>query len=168
MAEINNQNNVPSGGKVRSKKLSTKIDMTPMVDLAFLLLTFFILTTTFIKENALQVDMPDRSGPTSPVNDKNVLTLILGERDAIYWWNGSEGPVNKTDYSHRGLRRVLLERKRTNPKVMVLIKPSDDSRYNNLVDALDEMVIAGIERYAVMDYLDQDDSQVRTLSLNTK
>src|SRR5690606_17756442 len=91
------------GGKVRAKKASTRIDMTPMVDLAFLLLTFFVMTTTLNKPQAMQVTMPDKpkEGDEQPqVNERNVLTLVLGENDKIYWYMGITDPkVEVADFS---------------------------------------------------------------------
>ena len=147
------------GGKVRVKKQSTKIDMTPMVDLAFLLLTFFILTTTFNKPKTMEVNMPDKvDDPTqqTKINQRDILNLVLGEDDKIYWWIGLEPPVSQTNYSSSGVRKLLLEQTRANPKMMVLIKPQDASRYENMVNILDEMDITDIKRYAIVEYSDDD------------
>lgn len=147
------------GGKVRAKKQSTKIDMTPMVDLAFLLLTFFILTTTFNKPKTMEVNMPDKvkdEKEQTKVNEKEILNLILSENDKIYWYIGLTPPVNETDYSKNGIRKVLLEQARANPKMMVLIKPKDESRYENMVNILDEMDITNMKRFAIVDYTDDD------------
>lgn len=147
------------GGKVRAKKQSTKIDMTPMVDLAFLLLTFFILTTTFNKPKTMEVDMPDKvkdEKEQTKVNEKDILNLILSENDKIYWYIGLTPPVHETDYSKTGVRKVLLEQTRANPKMMILIKPKDESRYENMVNILDEMDITNMKRYAIVDYTDDD------------
>src|SRR5688572_18565705 len=95
------------GGKVRVKKSSTRIDMTPMVDLAFLLLTFFVMTTTLNKPQAMQINMPDKPKPEDEqpeVNEKNVLTLIMGDNDKIYWYIGITNPeVKVTDFSATGI-----------------------------------------------------------------
>lgn len=147
------------GGKVRAKKQSTKIDMTPMVDLAFLLLTFFILTTTFNKPKTMEVNMPDKvkdEKDQTKINEKDILNLILSENDKIYWYIGLTPPVNETDYSKNGVRKVLLEQTRANPKMMVLIKPKDESRYENMVNILDEMDITDIKRYAIVKFTDDD------------
>lgn len=158
MAEIN-QGAQPknTNGKVRAKRSSTKIDMTPMVDLAFLLLTFFILTSTFSDKTIMQVDMPDKQDNSTPqqIKDKDVLNVVLGSANKIYWWIGLEPPVKETTYGDSGIRKLFLE-KRANPKLMVLIKPADDSHYANIVDVLDEIAITGIERYAIVDYTDDD------------
>src|SRR4029079_35113 len=79
------------GGKVRSKKASTRIDMTPMVDLAFLLLTFFVLTSTLNKPQTMEITMPEKPKDETEVpkvNEKDVLTIVLGENDKVYWYTG--------------------------------------------------------------------------------
>ena len=80
------------GGKVRAKKQSTKVDMTPMVDLAFLLLTFFILTSTFNKAKTMEVTMPDKvvdEKEQTKINENDILNLVLAENDKIYYENKS-------------------------------------------------------------------------------
>jgi biopolymer transport protein ExbD len=147
------------GGKIRAKKASTKIDMTPMVDLAFLLLTFFILTTTFNKPKTMEVNMPDKVDKPeeqTKINEKDILNLVLGENNKIYWYIGLEPPVTVTNYSNTGVRKLLLEQNRDNPKLMVLIKPENKSKYENIVDILDEMEITKTKRYAIVDYTPDD------------
>jgi biopolymer transport protein ExbD len=157
MAEIN-QTSGKSSGKIRVKKLSTRIDMTPMVDLAFLLLTFFILTSTFSHHKVMDLDMPDDKAPNqdrTPVNEKNVLNLVLGENDKLYWWIGFGPTVETTNYSREGVRKLLLEQKK-NPHLVVLIKPHDKSRFENMVDVLDEISITDIKKYAIVGFTDDD------------
>lgn len=158
------------GGKVRAKKQSTKIDMTPMVDLAFLLLTFFILTTTFNKPKTMEVNMPDKvqdEKDQTKINEKDILNLVLAENDKIFWWIGLEPPVNTTNYSKDGVRKILLEHTKANPKMMVLIKPKDESRYENMVNILDEMDITNTQRYAIVEY-SNDDKAIITGQLPTE
>jgi biopolymer transport protein ExbD len=157
MAEIA-QHSGKRSGKIRVKKLSTRIDMTPMVDLAFLLLTFFILTSTFSHFNVMDLEMPDAQVPIetrTPVNEKNVLNLVLGKNDKIYWWIGFGPSIATTNYSPDGVRKLLLEQKK-NPHLVVLIKPQDNSRFENIVDLLDEISITGTEHYAIVDVNDDD------------
>ncbi len=147
------------GGKVRAKKQSTKVDMTPMVDLAFLLLTFFILTSTFNKAKTMEVTMPDKvtkEEEQTKINENDILNLVLAENDKIYYWTGLTPPAEVTDYSKNGVRKLLLERIAQNPKIMILIKPKDESRYNNMVDILDEMEITNMKRYAIVDFTEDD------------
>ena len=157
------------GGKQRAKKASTKVDMTPMVDLGFLLLTFFILTTTFAKPQTMEINMPVKPATEeqqTPLKASNALTLLLGENDKIYWYAGlPDAPtapgVQITDYSAGGLRKILLELTRTNPKLVVLIKPMEEARYKTLVDVLDEMNITDTGKYAIVDVDPRDEELVK-------
>lgn len=161
MAEVSQQGEKNTAGKIRSNKSSTKIDMTPMVDLAFLLLTFFILTTTFNKPKAMELTMPDPYAD-QPVNTRNVLNLILSENNKIFWYIGLEPPVFETNYSSEGVRKLLLDHKQKNPKLVVLIKPEDKSKYENVVDVLDEIDITNTQRYAIVDLSDDDRQVLKT------
>lgn len=156
-------------GKVRSKKSSTKIDMTPMVDLAFLLLTFFMLTTTFNKPQTMEITMPEKpkeEDKLPEVNEKKVVTLILGANDKIYWYHGITDPkVEVTDFSPSGIRKVLLTQSSQIPGMILLIKPSPDSRYKNMVDILDEMNITNMQRYALVKITDTDKELVKESNL---
>ena len=157
------------GGKVRVKKSSTRIDMTPMVDLAFLLLTFFVMTTTLNKPQAMQINMPDKpkEGDEQPeVNERNLLTLVLGENDKIYWYIGITDPkVEVTNFSATGIRKVLQEKKAENPKIIVLIKSLDEARYKNMVDIMDEMSISSMQRFALVEITDVDKDLVKESEL---
>jgi biopolymer transport protein ExbD len=156
-------------GKVRAKKSSTKIDMTPMVDLAFLLLTFFMLTTTFSKPQTMEITMPEKpkeEDKLPEVNEKKVVTLILGANDKIYWYHGITDPkLEVTDFSANGIRKVLLKQTAEIPGMILLIKPGDDSRYKNMVDILDEMNITNMQRYALVKITDTDKELVKESNL---
>lgn len=93
MAEVNTGDGGGGHGKhekKRAKKASTRIDMTPMVDLAFLLLTFFILTSTFNKPKAMEINYPadPKDKDTKPPKINNALTFILTDNDGIYYYPG--------------------------------------------------------------------------------
>jgi len=97
---------------VRAKKSSTHIDMTPMVDLAFLLLTFFMLTTTFSKPKTMELNMPDKEGEKKEVN--NALTVLLTEKDKIYYYSGAFKPdstvLQLTSFDmDKGIHQILLD-----------------------------------------------------------
>jgi len=157
------------GGKVRSKKSSTKIDMTPMVDLAFLLLTFFMLTTTFNKPQTMEITMPEKpkaEDKLPEVNEKKVVTLILGANDKIYWYHGITDPeIKVTDFSPNGIRKILLTQNSQIPGMILLIKPAPDSRYKNMVDILDEMNITNMQRYALVKITQEDKDLVKESNL---
>ena len=169
MAEISQGGGSKKDGKIRSKKTSTKIDMTPMVDLAFLLLTFFVMTTTLNKPQTMEITMPEKvkkEDKPPMVNEKKVLTLILGERDKIYWYVGITDPkLEVSNYSQDGVRKLLIEKKAEIKEMVVLIKPSDESRYKNMVDIMDEMNITNIERFALVDITPMDKELIKDLKL---
>jgi biopolymer transport protein ExbD len=152
-------------GKVRSKKTSTRIDMTPMVDLAFLLLTFFILTTTLSKPQTMEITMPEKpkeNDKQPEVNEKKVLTLVLGANDKVYWYVGiTEPEAKRVDFSKDGVRKVLLEKKAEIRDLIVLIKAMDESKYKNMVDILDEMTISNVQRFAIVDITPADKEIVK-------
>jgi biopolymer transport protein ExbD len=150
------------GGKVRSKKASTRVDLTAMVDLAFLLITFFMLTTTLSKKKAMDLVMPDNSVKTSqlPVAATRSMTILLGSHNKIEWYVGEPGKSAPTvdNYGKDGLRKALIENGKKIAEthagpdnfMIVLIKPSDKSTYENLVTALDEMNITAVQSYAIV------------------
>lgn len=156
------------GGKVRSKKQSTRVDMTPMVDLMFLLITFFMLTTTLAKPQAMDLAMPDKDEKTNEqldVADTRTMTVLLGNNNKIEWYIGLvDNPITAPtviSFGKNGVRKALLEKSqeikaKTGKEMIVLIKPSDKSNYRNLVDILDEMKITNIQKYAIVDITDPE------------
>ncbi|AMR31143.1 biopolymer transporter ExbD [Mucilaginibacter sp. PAMC 26640] len=151
------------GGKVRSKKASTRVDLTAMVDLAFLLITFFMLTTTLSKPKAMDLTMPNKDEKKIdqlPVAASRSMTILLGANNKVEWFIGEPGKSQPTtdNYGKDGLRKTLLEKsaeiqRTTGKPIVVLIKPSDKSTYKNVVDALDEINITKIQIYAIVDIL---------------
>ena len=140
MAEVqSNEQESGKGGKhkkVRAKKQSTHIDMTPMVDLAFLLLTFFMLTTTFGKPKTMEINMPVK--PENEDNQtlvNNAVTILLSGDNKIWWYFGELKPettLTPTDYSQEGLRKLLLEK---NAYAVEKIKQiREQSQTNNIAD----------------------------------
>jgi biopolymer transport protein ExbD len=149
------------GGKVRSKKASTRVDLTAMVDLAFLLITFFILTTTLQKPKAMDLVMPDKDEVTKqqqPVAASRTLTVLLGAKNRLEWYIGEPGKSAPTQdgYGKNGLRKLLLEQgkdimQKTGKEMFVIVKPSDQSTYNNVVSTMDELNIVGNQLRAIVD-----------------
>jgi biopolymer transport protein ExbD len=171
MAEIQEKADSGKGGKKRAKKMSVHLDMTPMVDLAFLLLTFFMLTTTFSKPQTMEINMPvkpDTEDEQIALKASNAMTIILGENDNLYYYFGlgdpAENPeVIKSDYSAKGIRQVLISPKvRGNDKMTVLVKAMEKSRYKNVVDILDELKITDTNRFALVDIRDTDKELIQS------
>lgn len=171
MAELNTgDGGGGKGGKVRSKKQNSKVDLTAMVDLAFLLITFFMLTTSLSKPQSMDLSLPDKDPNEKDTKDTKVdenrtMTVILGENNKMVYYMGllatpKVGPKDIT-YGKDGIRRELLTQKKAvlaystalgKPKngIIVIIKPTKKSNYRNLVDILDEMAISGVETYAIV------------------
>lgn len=169
MAELNTGDGGGKGGKVRSKKQNSKVDLTAMVDLAFLLITFFMLTTSLSKPQSMDLSLPDKDpnkdDPKTKVDENRTMTVMLGPDNKMVYYMGllASPKVGPKDiaYGKDGIRRELLTQKKAvlaysaslgKPKngIIVIIKPTKKSNYRNLVDILDEMAISGVETYAIV------------------
>ncbi len=127
MAEIA-QNHRKGRKKGRAKKLSTRVDFTPMVDLGFLLITFFMLATTLNKPQTMEIALPSKD-KTSEEEQTNIkasrsVVILLGKDNAVYYYegtreNGVDPLLNKTNFSANGLRQFLMKR---NYEVMAKIR----------------------------------------------
>ncbi len=166
------------GGKPKGKKHSTHIDMTPMVDLAFLLLTFFMLATSMNKPKTMEIVMPDdkvKPKDQTELAKDRAMTLLLGPSDKLFYYYGlpkkGEAPqLERTDYSPDGLRKILQERrtwlrndaslKVEDRELFCIIKPTGKSKYKNLVNIFDEMNIGHIKFYAVVDITPSEEDAV--------
>lgn len=141
-------------GVKKGKKHSTRVDLTPMVDLGFLLITFFMFTTTLSSPTAMKLNMPDESAKDDEKNEaakSGVITLILGKADQVYYYEGDD-PTTMQVSNFKGIREKIIDkRQRTSEKDLVMIiKPDQDATYKNTVDMLDEMTINGIKKYAMV------------------
>jgi biopolymer transport protein ExbD len=174
MAEIQQSSHDKGRGKKpRAKRLAFRLDMTPMVDLAFLLLTFFMLTTTFAKPNVMALSMPAPGDPT-PVSLNRAMTIILGKNHQVHYYFGLNAPADKTvpvptlkttSFAASGIRQVLLSRQQLTPNTIILIKPSTDSQYKDMVDILDEMNITNQKKYALVKISQDDSNLIQTAAL---
>lgn len=160
MAEIQTQTR-PSTGIKKNKKLSTRVDLTPMVDLGFLLITFFIFTTALSDPSVISLPLPDERKTDNPslTGERKTISIILEENNQIHYYEGSNNAnLFKTNYSREGLRKVLLLKIKQvkndfgeNAEPVVLIFPTKGCTYGNLVDVLDEMMINRLKRYMLLD-----------------
>ena len=145
-------------GVKKAKKLSTRVDLTPMVDLGFLLITFFIFTTTMSQPTAMKLYLPkdtDKPEEQNKVKASGALTLLLGKNDVIYYYEGELAPdaSNFKTSNFKEIRKVITDKKRSTDEkdFVVVIKPDNDATYKNTVDMLDEMTINDVKRYAMVD-----------------
>lgn len=148
-------------GVKKGKKLSTRVDLTPMVDLGFLLITFFIFTTTMSQPTAMKLNLPkdtEKPEEQNKVKESGVLTVMMGKNDQVYYYEGTLLPdaSNFKSTNFKEIRNVILNKKKsTDPKdFVVVIKPDKDCTYKNVVDMLDEMLINDVKRYATVEIAD--------------
>jgi biopolymer transport protein ExbD len=149
-----------SGAK-RSKKLSTRVDLTPMVDLGFLLITFFIFTTTLSKPRAMHLVLPKDSRDPMLLKSSGALTLIPVGNDRLYYYEGYD-PTRMQSASFQSLRQIIRNKKNnTNPiDLMIILKPSRTCSFKNTIAALDEMAINEIGRYALVELSAVESGQI--------
>jgi biopolymer transport protein ExbD len=140
------------GKRKKRRRLGIRIDMTPLVDVAFLLLTFFMLTTTFSLPQVMDITLPP-SETKSEVTEASLLLVRLMEDGSIFWNMGTDAP-RALDAST--LRAFLQERINTNPTMITLVKVDRKSKYSNMVRIIDELHLANITRYSLAPLLEQD------------
>lgn len=141
-------------GVKKAKKLSTRVDMTPMVDLGFLLITFFIFSTTMAQPTAMQLIMPkdtENLEEQTKVKASGALTIMLGKSDGVYYYEGDD-PTKMQSSNYKDIREVIINKKKsTKPEdFVVVIKPNDEANYKNVVAILDEMTINEVKKYALV------------------
>jgi biopolymer transport protein ExbD len=169
-------------GKVRAKKMSTRVDMTPMVDLGFLLITFFMLATTLSKPTSMTLTVPDKQEDkqeqeTEPLKASKVLTVFLGRNDDVFLLDGIAADDDKAATELKTVRfgtelrdAIFKSQTRINSQnekdaegnlpFVVVIKPTEVSTYKNVVDILDEMAITKTKRYAMVDFLTDSEKKI--------
>ncbi|MBS1918086.1 MAG: biopolymer transporter ExbD [Bacteroidetes bacterium] len=158
------------GSLRRCKKLSTKVDLTPMVDLGFLLITFFFVATNLSKPKAMHFNLPADGNSTKLGNDA-ALTVLAGKNNNLYYYHGAldvslqQGLFGKTNYSEsNGIGEIIREKqiamdknyKGGRKEMMLLIKPTADASYENVVQLLDETLINKVGKYAIVDISDAE------------
>jgi biopolymer transport protein ExbD len=151
------------------RKSSPRIDFTPMVDLGFLLITFFIFTTTLSETRTIDVQMPMEGGSPTEIAEHTAMTLFLSKNHEVLYLKGTDAMNSNfeklTKVSFKALRNALLTHKsevkqayqnhlvgsKPNDQPFLLIKASDDSQYEDLVNVLDELTIDDMKNYALLD-----------------
>ena len=197
-------------GKGKQKKMTVRVDFTPMVDMNMLLITFFMLCTTLSKPQTMEISMPSNDKDIteqqkSMVKASQAITLLLGADNKLYYYEGEPNykdytSLKETTYEADGLRAMLMGRnadivakikalkaeklekkfsdeeyneramkiKDVNTAPVVMIKATDDATYENLVDALDEMQICSISKYAIVDITEGDEFLLDNLEQKEK
>lgn len=157
----------PSGKRINKK--NTRVDLTPMVDLGFLLITFFVFTTSMAIPKVMGIVTPKGSENLTPVCESCVITAVLAKDDKIIYYEGMQNAktiIKETAFTANGLRAVLIQKiaavkafRGSVDDMVLIVKPADESSYKNFVDILDEVAINGIKHYFI-DELNDTDKQL--------
>lgn len=164
-----NGNSGKKKGRRHSKRIGFRLDMTPMVDVAFLLLTFFMLTTTFSKSNTMEINTPPEKLEVK-VAENNVMTMRIAGDGMAYCSLGNEVPKRIPLYDTKDtrqlslspqLRSLLKQQTSSNQKLVIVVKLNDKAKYKQLVDIIDELNLMKIDRFSLDDYTEQDALEVK-------
>ena len=185
MAQIENTASVRKGKSFSyNKKQVIRIDMTPMVDLGFLLITFFVFTTTMSTPKATDLFMPkDDTTHPQPLPNSLALSLLLEDNDKIYYYNGdfkeaaNTNKIFETNYStYEGIGKIIRQKQKDidasgkfadgRKGLMLLIKPTSGSVYKNVIDALDEAVINDVRKYAIVEPANEEIVYIKNRDFN--
>ncbi|MGE5315578.1 MAG: ExbD/TolR family protein [Acidobacteriota bacterium] len=151
--------------KKKKRRIGVKNDMTPMVDVAFLLLTFFMLTTTMAKPQTMEINLPPDEKVNVEVAESNLLTLrvVPDEKGkdtlSIYYNVGVDKPVKIAGSRYasiKALGKLLAEQNKANPKLITLLKIDKKAKYVDMVAIMDEFGLADIQRFSLAPMADLD------------
>ena len=146
----------------RNRTVAPKVDLTAMVDLAFLLITFFMLTTSLSKPMAMDIVKPDETEIVDfmDVPASRTMTILLGKDNKLAWYMGEAGKSRPIIEGFSQIRQSILANKNKvaalngdNPKksIIVIIKPTSGANYKNFVDIMDELNVAKITTAPAID-----------------
>ena len=143
--------------KVRSKRMGIAIDMTAMVDVAFLLLTFFILTSAFSQPQAMEITLPEPKEDVLPMAESNVFQLRVEENGTVWYGTGKE-PLKQTTIV--AVAPVLKANANRTAQTATVLKVDPAGKYSYAIDMLDEFSLNGVERFAIAPFTEQDKALV--------
>ena len=171
MAQIDNTASLRKGRSfAHHQKHVIRIDMTPMVDLGFLLITFFVFTTTMSTPTAMAMNEP-KDDPTNQLKVKNsgAMTLLLGKNDQVYYYFGELSPTEASSQfkssNFKDIRQVILDKKKNTSigDLMYIIKSDKEATFKNAIDILDEMAISAVTpgHYAEVEMSDTESELIK-------
>ncbi|WP_421945761.1 ExbD/TolR family protein [Pedobacter sp.] len=154
---------ISNGGKAagrRTKKVAPRVDLTAMVDLMFLLTTFFMLTTSLSEIKAADIAKPIPTDVNEPYPASRTMTVLLGKNNMAAYYLGETEKATIKLKSVREIGNVITSTRReiakyhhnnANKFMIVIIKPTKTSSYKDLIDVIDEMKILGVKSYSIDD-----------------
>ncbi|MCA0270098.1 MAG: biopolymer transporter ExbD [Bacteroidetes bacterium] len=150
--------------KKRGKRVGIKMDMTPMVDVAFLLLTFFMLTAVFSQPLAMEINLPPPDSGDIEMAESNVLQIRVDKDSKLYWGFGNDVPTATT---MQEIGTVLRQNANRNDKTVTVLKVSRESEYVTAIDLLDEFEVADVTRFAISPLTPQDAALMQQAQTST-
>ena len=173
MAELNSNTNTSTIKKVRVRKTAPKVDLTAMVDLAFLLITFFMLTTSMNKPNALDVAAPDKNmDEPLDMDERRIINLIVNENSYALIHGNINEPINvlkeiklNSSELEQNLKSIKeqIYKNTSGKSAIVLIKPTIQSNIRGIINSLDETKSAGIKQYMLSKLTTQETVKLLTI-----
>jgi biopolymer transport protein ExbD len=139
--------------KKKGRRLGVRIDMTPLVDVAFLLLTFFMYTTSMSRPQTMEINLPPDKNVKVEIAESNLMTLRVNDKGVIYWNVALDAPKI---IEFKDLRAFLVDKQATIPKLTVLLKIDRLGKYKMMVDLIDEFNNSGVQRFSLAPLGDPD------------
>ncbi len=137
----------------KSKRLGIRIDMTPLVDVAFLLLTFFMLTTSMARPQTMEINLPPDENVKVEIAESNLMTLRVNDKGEVFWNLGLDAPQG---IAFDKLRGFIRDRLQVNPRLVTLVKIDPKAKYEVMVNIMDELNLADMQRFSIARMTEQD------------
>lgn len=173
MADLSNQSSQKK--HTQCNKKSTRVDLTPMVDLGFILITFFVFTAALTDAKTMDMVVPNDKdiSVNDPVCQSCALTILLSEKNRIYYYEGREEDAiyKTTDYSSKGIRQLIMDKKKNvihkmgQDNLVLIIKPSAEASFKNLIDLVDECSISKVKRYYMDEITHKEKSRMAEITV---
>lgn len=168
MADIDIKNQKGGLAATKPSKKPIRVDLTPMVDLGFLLITFFVFTTTMSRPTAMDIKTPVDGPAADPVCNSCAVTVLLDKKDAVYYYTGAFEAANVKRSDFISIRNVMQQQKKTMQEsgrdisqFSLIIKASDSASFRNFVDITDEVAINDIKRYYIDELTDAERAEMK-------
>lgn len=145
------------GGRKKKRRLAIHIDMTPMVDVSLLLLTFFMLTTAFNRPQAMEINLPP-SDTKVEIAASNLMTLLVTQDGSIYWEIGTT-PPKKVAWG-KDFRKLIIDENKANTRLVTLIKVDRKAKYQDMINILDELNVDNVTRFSLAPMTPKDQQEL--------
>jgi biopolymer transport protein ExbD len=139
--------------KHKKRRAGVRIDMTPLVDVAFLLLTFFMLTTVMRRQETMEINLPPNNKTQIDIAESNLMTMFVAQNDSVFYSMGTDKPQS---IAYDKLENFFQEKAQQNTKLVILLKFDRKSRYHMMVNVIDKLNLAKLQRFSIAPMTDND------------